>query len=120
MSDIDAMLGQLTDREHLRQQQDQAEQDRRSGPHHRRPTAEVKLSNALDRVSRGSYTYGQEPAIGLAADPAVDALFSTGPSLNALEVRDQMRYQLAGGAKPQGRGQFQPPVRDLAARIGLR
>ena len=121
MSDIDSMLAAMTDREHQRQVQDAAEQDRRSGPHHRRPTAEIKLAAAMRRLDAGSYVYGQQPAgADLAADPAIDDLFSTGPSLNALEVRDQMRYQLLGGAKPQGRGEFLPPVKDLATRIGLR
>ena len=114
MSDIDAMLAQMTNKEHERQVQDAAEQG------HRRGSTEVRLANAMRRVDAGTYVYGQEPAVGLASDPAVDALFSTGPTLNAAEVRDQMRYALTGGAKPQGRGRFTPPVRDLATRIGLR
>ena len=77
----------------------------------------------MDRVARGTLTYGQEPATDLAnwaGGADTDTMFSTGPSLNAAEVADAMRYELRGGAKPQGRGRFTPPVRDLAARIGLR
>ncbi len=118
ISQIDAMLAGMTDREHARQVQDADTRRRRSGPHHQRPTAEVTLANALDRVGRGTYVYGQ--SADLANDPDIDALFSAGPSLNALEIQDQMRYQLTGGARPQGRGEFRPPVRDLARRIGLR
>jgi hypothetical protein len=116
MRQIDAMLSQMTDREHQRQVQDAAESGRRG-------STETRLANALGRLGRGTYLYGQEPA---GADLAnwqggtADDLFSTGPSLNAAEVADHMRYQLHGGARPQGRGRFTPPVRDLAARIGLR
>ncbi len=70
----------------------------------------------------GTYTYGQEP-VGLATPwqgGTADDLFGTGPALNALEVADHMRYELKGGAKPQGRGQFLPPVGALARQIGLR
>ena len=114
MSQVDIMLASMTDREHQRQVQDAAEAGRRRG------STEVRLSNAMRRLDAGTYVYGQEPAVGLAADPDIDGLFSTGPSLNAAEVADRMRYELKGGAKPQGRGEFRPPVRDLATRIGLR
>lgn len=114
MAAVDAMLSQLTDREHQRQQEDQAERG------HRRGSTEVRLANAMRRAGAGTYVYGGTPAVGLANDPDIDALMSTGPSLNAAEVADQMRYQLTGGAKPQGRGRFTPPVKGLAARIGLK
>ena len=114
MAAVDAMLSQLTDREHQRQQEDQAERG------HRRGSTEVRLANAMRRAGAGTYVYGGTPAVGLANDPDIDALFSTGPSLNAAEVADRMRYELRGGAKPQGRGRFTPPVAALARQIGLR
>ncbi len=121
---IDRMLATMTDREHARQAADADLRSRREGPRHRRPTDEIILSNGLARIGAGTYTYGGLPAADLANTPwqggTADDLFSTGPRLNALEIQDQMRYQLLGGARPQGRGQFRPPVKDLAARIGLR
>lgn len=114
---LDMMLSQLTNREATRQQQDADEMARRGGPHHRRPSAEIKLATAMRRVGDQTYTYGQAD---LAADPDIDGLFAAGPSLNAAEVAQRMAYELKGGAKPQGRGEFLPPVADLATRIGLR
>jgi hypothetical protein len=111
MSAIDAMLSAMTNKEHERQVQDQAEAGRRRG------STEIRLSRAMERISSQTYLYGQAD---LAADPGIDALFSTGPSLNAAEVADRMRYELQGGAKPQGRGRFLPPVAGLARQIGLR
>jgi len=122
LGQIDAMLAGMTDREHQRQVQDAEGRRRRSGPHHQRPTAEVTLANALDRVGRGTYLYGQQPA-GLAnwqGGTDMDAMFAAGPALNAAEIADRMRYELTGGAKPQGRGQFLPPVQALSKQIGLR
>ncbi len=111
MSDIDRMLSAMASKEHQRQAEDAAERG------HRRGSTEIRLSAAMRRLDAGSYVYGQAD---LANDPDIDGLFSAGPSLNRAEVADAMRYELCLGAKPQGRGQFRPPVRDLAARIGLR
>ena len=47
---LDMMLSQLTNREATRQQQDADEMARRGGPHHRRPSAEIKLATAMRRV----------------------------------------------------------------------
>lgn len=114
ISQIDAMLASMTDKEHLRQQQDQAESGRRG-------STEIRLANAMRRIGGQTYLYGQAD---LANDPGgLDTwaeIMSTGPALNAAEVADQMRYQLRLGARPQGRGQFRPPVADLARQIGLR
>jgi hypothetical protein len=115
MSAVDAILATMTDREHARQAQDAAETGKRRG------STEIRLSNALNRVAAGTYLYGGQPATDLAnwqGGGFADDQFGT--SLNAAEVTDHMRYQLRGGAKPQGRGQFAPPVRDLARQIGLR
>lgn len=116
VSQLDAMLATMTNREHQRQAQDAAESGKRRG------STEIRLANAMDRVAAGTYLYGQEPVTDLANRGGgwADDQFGTGPSLNAAEVADRMRYELLGGAKPQGRGEFRPPVRDLAARIGLR
>jgi hypothetical protein len=77
----------------------------------------------MARVQARTYVYGQEPAADLAnwsGGTDIDGLFSAGPSLNALEVRQHMAYQLASGRKPEGRGQFLPPVTALSRQIGLR
>jgi hypothetical protein len=115
MSDIDRVLATMTDREHQRQVQDAAESGRR------RASTEIRLANAMRRVEAGTYTYGQEPAVGLAADPDIDAMFSAGPVAGPREVRDELSYQLKGGLPPaRSRRQPLPPVQDLAAQIGLR
>ena len=115
MDAIDVMLAGQADREATRRAEDAA------GQGTRRPSTEVRLMAGMDRAARGTLTYGGTPAgADLAADPDIDAMFSTGPALNAAEVADRMRYELRGGARPQGRGEFTPPVKDLAARIGLR
>ncbi len=113
---IDRMLSQMQDKERIRQAEDLAERGGRRG------STEIRLANAMRRLDKQTYLYGQADLANAPwqGDPDIDGLFSAGPRLNALEIQDQMRYQLTGGARPQGRGTFRPPVRDLAARIGLR
>ena len=112
--DIDAALAAMTDREAVRQRQDAAERGGRRG------SAEIRLASAMGRLQAGTYLYGQAPA-DFARDPQIDDLFSTGPLAGPADVREQMLYQLAGGARPRARGrQPMPPVQGLAARIGLR
>ena len=114
---LDLMLATMTNREAVRQREDQAGVSRRG-------TSEVRLMAGMARVQAGTYLYGQEPAgtdlANWQGGGSADDLFGTSPALNAAEVADHMRYQLSGGAKPQGRGRFTPPVRDLARQIGLR
>lgn len=114
ISQIDRMLSQMQDRERIRQAEDQAERGGRRG------STEIRLATAMRRLDSQTYLYGQADLANWQGDPDIDGLFSPGPRLNALEVADHMRYELRGGARPQGRGTFRPPVRDLAARIGLR
>jgi hypothetical protein len=60
MDAIDLPLAGQTDREYQRQAEDQPERGRR------RASTEVRLSNALDRVGRGTYLYRESPTADLA------------------------------------------------------
>lgn len=115
MNAIDVMLAAQTDREAARRREDADGVGRRG-------STEVRLMAGLDRVARGTLTYGQEPAADLAADPGIDALFSTGPVAGPREVREELAYQLNGGVPP-ARSRRQPglpPVSALSRQIGLR
>ncbi len=116
MSAIDMVLAAQTDREHQRQVQDAAESGRRG-------STEIRLANALGRLGRGTYLYGQEPAADLASTwggPGADDLFS-GPTATPHDVAAEMAYQINGGLAPAPmRPRVLPPVQGLAARIGLR
>lgn len=119
MDAIDVLLAGQTDREHQRQAEDQPEWGRR------RASTEVRLSNALDRVGRGTYLYGESPTADLAntwGDLDAGALFSPGTA-SQYDVMAEMQYQLGNrpGLPPaRERRQPLPPVQGLAARIGLR
>ena len=118
MDAIDVMLAAQTDREATRRAEDQAGVSRRG-------STEMRLMRGLARVQAGTFTYGQEPPIGLAnwqGGADTDALFNTGPVAGPQHVISELRYQLHGGVAPS-RSRRQPglpPVQDLAARIGLR
>lgn len=117
--DIDRTLATQAQLEQIRQREDAADAERRTAPRHRRPTAEVSLANALERVAAGTYTYGGTPAVGLAGESAEDLLGL--PGATEREVDAEIRYQLFGGVPPKlAYTQPLPPVSGLAAAIGLR
>jgi hypothetical protein len=119
---IDRMLATQAERERDRQAEDRAGQGRR------RPTAEIRLSNALGRIGRGTFLYGQQPVTDLANDPGADALLDGGGGghgLGPAGIYDEMTYQLTGQhiipAGQRGpRRQPMPRVDRLAAKIGVK
>jgi hypothetical protein len=120
---LDRSLELANQMEGTRQQQDAAEQDRRTGARHRRPTDEVMLATAMRRLEANTYLYGQTADLAGGwdgADPFADSQFGTSTATPE-DVRRELAYQVSGGLPP-ARARRQPglaPVQRLSRRLGL-
>ena len=115
---IDRALADTSQRQAIRLSQDRDAAASRRGAHHRRPSDELILSNALGRFARGTYT--EDQLVDLAGEPDVDTLFSS-RAASPEDIRAELQYQINGGlASGRARRQPLPPVGGLARKIGLR
>lgn len=120
---LDQALADTSQRQAVRLAEDRDGAASRRGPHHRRPSDELILSNALGRFARGTYT--EDQLVDLAADwsgadPFADTQFGTSTA-SPEDIRRELAYQVRGGLAPgRSRRQPLPPVGGLARTIGLR